>query len=204
MSGHARSFWIMRNISISIPQRAERVSDISPVKKARDDGKFKRVRDVKHIEKRQRKYPRIFRVRRKAMTPQNQRHFAKLLNSYQLKALRDWQGFSESLPETERLNDAQVFILQTVQQSPHLYPDVVKRSLRKYSNQLAAFHDDNEPSSEALQHLIAYDHYLAGLLSLLVLCRRYDRARKKPPHCKDEHQKDDDDYQERRPSGMQR
>ncbi|EKH9200316.1 hypothetical protein HJ107_23310 [Vibrio parahaemolyticus] len=169
----------MRNISISIPQRAERVADVSPVKQARDDGKFKRVRDVKHIEKRQRKYPRIFRVRRKAMTPQNQRQFVKLLNSYQLRALRDWHGFSESLPDESSLNDAQVFILQTVQQSPHLYPVSVKKILGKYSNQLVKTNDGNEPSSETLQQLVAYDHYLEGLLSLLVLCRRYDQADKK-------------------------
>ncbi|OOQ67606.1 hypothetical protein C1S86_23480 [Vibrio parahaemolyticus] len=183
----------MRNISISIPQRAERVSDISPVKKARDDGKFKRVRDVKYIEKRQRKYPRIFRVRRKAMTPQNQRQFVKLLNSYQLRALRDWQGFFDSLPDAESLNDAQVFILQAVQHSQHLYPASVKKSLGKYSKQLAKLNDDNEPSSETLQQLVAYDHYLEGLLSLLVLCRRYDQANKKPQRCNDNHQEGCDD-----------
>ncbi|HAS6480709.1 TPA: hypothetical protein GRR64_24455 [Vibrio parahaemolyticus] len=183
----------MRNISISISQRAERVADVSPVKQARDDGKFKRVRDVKHIEKRQRKYPRIFRVRRKAMTPQNQRQFVKLLNSYQLRALRDWHGFSESLPDESSLNDAQVFILQAVQQSSHLYPTSVKKILEKYSKQLAKLSDDNEPSSETLQQLVAYDHYLEGLLSLLVLCRRYDQASKKPQRCNDDHQEGNND-----------
>lgn len=178
----------MRNISISIPQRIERVSDVSQTKQTRDEGGLKRVRDVKHIEKRQRKYPRIFRVRRKEMTPQNQRQFLKQLNSYQLRALRDWQGFSESLPDAESLNDAQVFILQAVKQSQHLYPASVKKILKQYEQVLSALCDDTEPSSEALQQLIAYDYYLAGLLSLLVLCRRYDKASKAVPRGNDEHQ----------------
>lgn len=193
MSGRARSFYTMRNISISIPQRTERVSSGSPVKQTRDESKLKRVRDVKGIEKRQRKYPRIFRVRRKAMSPQNQRQFVKMINSYQLRALRDWQGFADALPEAESLSEAQLFILQAAQQSQHLYPASVKKTLGKYEQILATLNDNSEPSSESLQQLIAYDHYLEGLLSMLVLCRRYDKPSKKPPRDTEEHQEDTDE-----------
>ncbi len=97
------------------------------------------------------------------------------------------------MPDAESLNDAQVFILQAVQHSQHLYPASVKKSLGKYSKQLAKLNDDNEPSSETLQQLVAYDHYLEGLLSLLVLCRRYDQANKKPQCGNDDHQEGNND-----------
>lgn len=177
----------MRNISVSILQRTERVSHTLAGRRARGDDKLKRVRDVRHIDKRQRKYPRIFRVRRREMTPQNQRQFVKLLNSYQLRALRDWQGFADALPSVESLSDAQLFVLQSVQQNPYLYPSS-EETLHQYKHVLATFNDDFEPSSEALQQLVAYDHYLEGLLSMLVLCRSYDQTTPKAQYHNSKHQ----------------
>lgn len=183
----------MRNISISISQRTERVSDTAFGKRTHGDNKLKRVRDVKHIDRRQRKYPRIFRVRRKEMTPQNQRQFVKLLNSYQLRALRDWQGFADALPSEELLSDAQLFVLQSVQQNPHLYPSSLKKTLHQYKQVLSTLSDDIEPSSETLQQLVAYDHYLEGLLSMLVLCRSYDQTSQKARCHSNEHQEHTND-----------
>ena len=180
----------MRNISISIPQQTKQVLKGSSAKQERDEGNLKRVRDVKHIEKRQRKY---LRVRRKGMSPKNQRQFVKLINSYQLRALRDWQGFADALPEAESLSEAQLFILQAARQSQHLYPASVKKTLDKYEQILATLSDDVDPSSDSLQQLIAYDHYLEGLLSMLVLCRRYDKPSNKPPRDTDEHQEEADE-----------
>ena len=82
-SGLARSFWPMRSVSFSMPQRTERVHDVTPTKQTREESQTKRVRDVKQAEKRTKKNPRLFRIRRKPMTPQQQRQFAKMLNSYQ-------------------------------------------------------------------------------------------------------------------------
>lgn len=178
----------MRNLSISVPYYPEQVSGITSTKQRQDEGSLKRVRDVKHIEKRQRKYPRIFRVQRKTMTTQNQRHFAKLLNGYQLKALHDWRSFAEQLPDSEHLNDAQVFILQSVLHSQSLYPVSVKKTLTKYSKVIGKQSVDIEPSSKILQQLVAYEYYLEGLLSMLVLCRRYDQSNKTTPYRKDIHQ----------------
>ena len=162
-----------------MPQRTERVHDVTPTKQTREESQTKRVRDVKQAEKRTKKNPRLFRIRRKPMTPQQQRQFAKMLNSYQVKALRDWQGFSGALPDKAQLNDAQLFILQAANHCQHLYPASLRKKMKQYLESLGELGDEMEADSEALQQLVAYEHYLEGLLSMLVLCRKYDQRERK-------------------------
>ncbi|MBU2895874.1 hypothetical protein [Vibrio hepatarius] len=169
----------MRSVSFSMPQRTERVHDVTPTKQTREESQTKRVRDVKQAEKRTKKKPRLFRIRRKPMTPQHQRQFAKMLNSYQLKALRDWHGFSEALPDKKLLNDAQLFILQAANHCQHLYPASLRKKMKQYLESLGELGEGMEADSEALQQLVAYEHYLEGLLSMLVLCRKYDKRERK-------------------------
>ncbi|AUI86431.1 hypothetical protein BS333_08535 [Vibrio azureus] len=166
----------MRSVSFSLPQRTERVSDVTPTKKSREEtsAQPKRVRDVKQAEKRNKKQSRIFHIRRKPMTPQQQRQFARMLNSYQLRALRDWQGFTQSLPDKQQLNDAQLFILQAANHCQHLYPSSIRKKMANYLDALGELAEGMEADSEILQQLIGNDHYLEGLLSMLALCRKYD------------------------------
>ncbi|WP_114785439.1 hypothetical protein [Vibrio tetraodonis] len=169
----------MRSVSFSMPQRTERVHDVTPTKQTREESQTKRVRDVKQAEKRTKKNPRLFRIRRKPMTPQHQRQFAKMLNSYQLRALRDWHGFTEALPGKKQLNDAQLFILQAANHCQHLYPASLRKKMKQYLESLGELGEGMEADSEALQQLVAYEHYLEGLLSMLVLCRKYDKRERK-------------------------
>ncbi|EGQ8297038.1 ATP-dependent exonuclease [Vibrio mimicus] len=170
----------MRNVSFVMPLRAERVSEVSSPKNIREEEQTKRVRDVKESEKQEKKKHRIFRIRRTPMTPQQQRQLAKLVNSYQLRAMRDWYSFSSQV-DAESLNDAQLWILQAANQSQHLYPKSVRKQIKEYLNMvnIDAGQTENQPDSQAVQQLVAYEHYLEGLISMLVLCRRFDKREKK-------------------------
>lgn len=172
-------FNLMRSVSFSTPLRTERVSDLTATKNVREENQPKRVRDVKQSEKRSKKHPRLFRIRRKPMTFQQQKQFVKQLNSYQLKAMRDWLGFADKL-DINSLNDAQLWILQAAIHSPHFYPAFLRRKIKGYLSLLddldAPMEDAN---SQIVQQLVAYEHYLEGLLSILVLCRRYDGLSRK-------------------------
>ncbi|MDE1254194.1 hypothetical protein L9W76_13615 [Vibrio aestuarianus] len=170
----------MRSVSFSTtPLRTENVSDLTATKNVREENQPKRVRDVKQTEKRSKKHPRLFRVRRKPMTFQQQKQFVKQLNSYQLKAMRDWFGFADKL-DINSLNDAQLWILQAANNCQHLYPAFLRRKIKGYLSLLddldAPMEDAN---SQIVQQLVAYEHYLEGLLSILVLCRRYDGLSRK-------------------------
>ncbi|KOE88505.1 hypothetical protein HGG78_16950 [Vibrio aestuarianus] len=170
----------MRSVSFSTtPLRTERVSDLTATKNVREENQPKRVRDVKQTEKRSKKHPRLFRVRRKPMTFQQQKQFVKQLNSYQLKAMRDWFGFADKL-DINSLNDAQLWILQAANHCQHLYPAFLRRKIK---DSLSLLDDLDAPmedaNSQIVQQLVAYEHYLEGLLSILVLCRRYDGLSRK-------------------------
>lgn len=182
----------MRSVSISILAKTERVSDVSPTKQTREDNQPKRIRDVKQAEKRTKKHPRLFRIRRKLMTPQHQRQFARMLNSYQLKALRDWQGFADTITDIKSLNDAQHFILQAAQHSEHLYPAALRNKIKQYLNSLGVMAEEMQADSGTLQQLVAYEHYLEGLLSLLALCRKYDTRERSGPKLARKKEHDDE------------
>lgn len=179
-------FNLMRSVSFSTPLRTERVSDLTATKNVREENQPKRVRDVKQSEKRSKKHPRLFRIRRKPMTFQQQKQFVKQLNSYQLKAMRDWFGFADKL-DINSLNDAQLWILQAANQCQHLYPAFLRRKIKgnlSLLDDLDAPIDDldapmEDANSQIVQQLVAYEHYLDGLLSILVLCRRYDGLSRK-------------------------
>ena len=113
------------------------------------------------------------------MTFQQQKQFVKQLNSYQLKAMRDWFGFADKL-DINSLNDAQLWILQAANQCQHLYPAFLRRKIK---GNLSLLDDLDAPmedaNSQIVQQLVAYEHYLDGLLSILVLCRRYDGLSRK-------------------------
>ncbi|WP_318452410.1 hypothetical protein [Photobacterium leiognathi] len=156
------------------PQKIQYVADINQTKHTRKENKAKRVRDVKQAEKRKKKQRRFFRIRRKLMTPQQQRQFAKILNSYQLKALRNWHGFTQELPEKQSLNEAQLFILKAANQCQHLYPASIHNEMNHYLESLGILTEGMDANSKVLQQLVAYEHYLMGLLSILALCRKYD------------------------------
>lgn len=170
----------MRNVSFVMPLRAERVSDVSSPKNIREEEQTKRVRDVSGSEKQEKKRHRIFRIQKTPMTPQQQRQFARLLNSYQLRAMRDWYSFSSQI-DTNSLNDAQLWILQAANQSQHLYPKSVRKQIKQFlaSANIDTAQLESQPDSDAVQQLIAYEHYLEGLISMLVLCRRFDEREKK-------------------------
>ena len=51
--------------------------------------------------------------------------------------------------------------------------------MKQYLESLGELGDEMEADSEALQQLVAYEHYLEGLLSMLVLCRKYDQRERK-------------------------
>lgn len=162
-----------------MPLRAERVSDVSSPKSIHEKEETTRVRDVKASKKQEKKKHRIFRIRKAPMTPQQQRQFAKLLNSYQLRAMRDWYSFASQV-NIESLNNAQLWILQAAHQSQHLYPKSVRKQIKDILNAASIDMGQTEyqPDSEAVQQLIAYEHYLEGLISMLVLCRRFDKREK--------------------------
>ncbi|MGL6010129.1 MAG: hypothetical protein ACRC0J_01250, partial [Shewanella oncorhynchi] len=94
---------MLRPVSFAVTQRTEKISDINRTQKAGDHRQPRRVKDIKQVDKRTKKYPRLFRVKRKNLTLDQQRQFARQLNSYQLKALRDWQGFSDNLLDVKSL-----------------------------------------------------------------------------------------------------
>ncbi|ASU22426.1 hypothetical protein CCZ37_07400 [Vibrio qinghaiensis] len=182
----------MRSVSFSIFSKAERVSEVSSTKQTREESQPKRVRDVKQVAKRTKKHPRLFRIRRKLMTPQNQRQFARLLQGYQLKALKDWQGFTDTIVDLKSLNDAQLFILQAALYSEHLYPEYLRKKLKQYIDSLGVLEEGLEADSDKLQQLIAYEHYLEGLLSLLALCRKYDARERSGPKVMRKNGQDDE------------
>ncbi|EEY72190.1 hypothetical protein VHA_001288 [Grimontia hollisae CIP 101886] len=179
-----------------MPLRAERVSDVSSPKNIREEEQTKRVRDVKESEKQEKKRHRIFRIRKTPMTPQQQRQFARLLNSYQLRAMRDWYSFSSQI-DTNSLNDAQLWILLAANQSQHLYPKSVRKQIKQFlaSANIDTAQLESQPDSEAVQQLIAYEHYLEGLISMLVLCRRFDEREKKNRKKLKQHFIDDEAFQ---------
>ncbi|WP_345719255.1 hypothetical protein [Shewanella oncorhynchi] len=154
-------------------QRTEKISDINRTQKAGDHRQPRRVKDIKQVDKRTKKYPRLFRVKRKNLTLDQQRQFARQLNSYQLKALRDWQGFSDNLLDVKSLNDAQLWILHAAEHCEHLYPLTLRKQLKKYIADVKSSAGNMDANSSTVQQLVAYEHNLDGLLSLLALCRRY-------------------------------
>lgn len=183
---------MLRPISLAIPQRTERVSEVTRGQQTREDFKPRRVKEVSQPDKRAKKYPRLFRVERKPLTFQQQGQFAKQLNSYQLKALRNWQGFSDSLLDIESLNDAQRWILNAARVCEHLYPRALRKLLKKHIDEFQLTEDMNV-DSQTVQQLLAYEHNLDGLLSILVLCRRYDK-RKSAKRKSDEQELDNNGY----------
>ncbi|MGL6011530.1 MAG: hypothetical protein ACRC0J_08455, partial [Shewanella oncorhynchi] len=90
-----------------------------------------------------------------------------------LKALRDWQGFSDNLLDVKSLNDAQLWILHAAEHCEHLYPLTLRKQLKKYIADVKSSAGDMDANSKTVQQLVAYEHNLDGLLSLLALCRRY-------------------------------
>lgn len=164
---------MLRPVYFAMPQRTEKISDITKTQQTRDNLQPRRVKDIKQVDKKTKKYPRLFRVKRKLLTLNQQRQFARQLNSYQLKALRDWQGFSDSVLDTHSLNDAQRWILHAAEHCEHLYPLALRKQLKKYIADFKSSVGDMDANSHTLQQIVAYEHNLDGLLSLLVLCRRY-------------------------------
>ncbi|MGW7678703.1 hypothetical protein [Shewanella sp. S23-S33] len=164
---------MLRPVSLVLSQRTEKISDITRTQQTRENRQPRRVKDIKQVDKKTKKYPRLFRVRRKPLTFEQQRQFARQLNSYQLKALRDWQGFSDSLLDAQSLNDAQRWILHAAEHCEHLYPLTLRKLLKKYITDFQTSAGEMEANGQTLQQLVAYEHNLDGLLSLLVLCRRY-------------------------------
>ena len=165
----------MRPVTLSLPIRIEHSSDVSRPKQVRRENRSMRVRDIKQSEKQNQKRQRVFRIARAQMTPQQRRYYAQQLNSYQLKALCDWYSFSDNL-SVDSLNDAQKWILQAAQQSQHLYPKRLRKQIQQYIDGLdleALMPDQAHPDGEHIQQLLAYDDYLASMLTLLALCRRY-------------------------------
>lgn len=165
---------MIRPLILAIPQRAERVSPITPGKKTKDSFQPRRVKDAGELKKQAKKYPRLFRVERKHLTLQQQRQFSRQLNSYQLNALRNFHGFSDNLLDTKSLNDAQRWILNSARACGHLYPKELRKLLKKNID-MFQLKEDEDADSQTMQQLLAYEHNLDGLLSLLVLCRRYDK-----------------------------
>ncbi|AVI67761.1 hypothetical protein CKQ84_18985 [Shewanella sp. WE21] len=165
---------MLRPVFIATPQRTEKISDVTRTKQTSDKYEPRRVKDIKQAEKRTKKYPRLFRVKRKPFTFEQQRQFARQLNSYQLKALRDWQGFSDSVRDVHSLSDAQRWILHAAEHCEHLYPMSLRKLLKKYIADFKFSEEDMDANCQTVQQLVAYEHNLDGLLSLLVLCRRYD------------------------------
>ncbi|AEG13351.1 hypothetical protein [Shewanella baltica] len=164
---------MLRPVSFAVTQRTEKISDINRTQKAGDNRQPRRVKDIKQVDKRTKKYPRLFRVKRKYLTLDQQRQFARQLNSYQLKALRDWQGFSDNLLDIKSLNDAQRWILHAAEHCEHLYPLTLRKQLKKYIADVKSSAGNMDANSSTVQQLVAYEHNLDGLLSLLALCRRY-------------------------------
>jgi len=164
---------MLRPVSFAAIKGPEKISDINRTKKAGQNLQPRRIKDIKQVDKHTKKYPRLFRVKRKNLTLEQQRQFARQLNSYQLKALRDWQGFSDNLLAVKSLNDAQLWILHAIEHCEHLYPLTLRQQLKKYITDFKLSVGDMDANSKTVQQLVAYEHNLDGLLSLLALCRRY-------------------------------
>lgn len=187
----------MRSVSINTntTQKTQQVGAATGAKKAHEENQPLRVRELKDSAKKEKKKHKILRIKRQPMSHKQQRQFAKQLNSYQLKAMKDWYGFASTLQE-EHLNEAQKFILQSALETPHLYPDFLRAKIRDVLSEIADVNDLSPPEmdSETLQDLVAYEHYLEGLLSLLVLCRKFDEKQRK---LKDEQDDDSSEGKEK-------
>ncbi|EMA4781814.1 hypothetical protein U3C50_001528 [Providencia rettgeri] len=159
-----------------------RVSEVDSPKKTDEFGKTnaRRVRDVTKVEKQLKKQPRLFRIRAVQMSGRNQRHLARHIQGHMLRALTDWHGFIDGLPEVEQLDDAYLFVLHSVYQSKHLYPKDVYNKLSSYFEKLEVCLD-NMPELEAnaqLAHqLLTKDNVISNLMAILNLCRRYEQRK---------------------------
>ncbi|EKT64609.1 hypothetical protein [Providencia burhodogranariea] len=171
-------------INFAQTRYVQRVSATESSKKTGqfDQGKPRRVRDVTKVEKQLKKLPRLFRIRSVQMTSRNQRHLARHIQGHMLRALSDWHGFIESLPEIDQLDDAYLFVLHSVYQSQHLYPKDVYKQLSGYFEKLE-LHFKNTPELEVnasvVQQLITKDNVISNLMAILNLCRRYDQRKVK-------------------------
>ncbi|EKT60077.1 hypothetical protein [Providencia sneebia] len=116
------------------------------------------------------------------MSSRNQRHLARHIQGHMLRALTDWHGFIESLPEIEQLDDAYLFVLHSVYQSQHLYPKDVYNKLSVYFEKMA-LHFKNTPelevNSSLINKLITKDNVISNLMAILNLCRRYEQRKVK-------------------------
>lgn len=171
-------------INFAQTRYVQRVSATESSKKTTQFGQAnsRRVRDVTKVEKQLKKQPRLFRIRAVQMTSRNQRHLARHIQAHMLRALSDWHGFIESLPEIDQLDDAYLFVLHSVYQSQHLYPKDVYKQLSGYFEKLA-LHFKNTPELEVnasvVQQLITKDNVISNLMAILNLCRRYDQRKVK-------------------------
>lgn len=171
-------------IGFSPARNMLRVSSAEPAKKT---GKFRntnrrRVRDVTKVEKQHKKQPRLFRIRSVQMTARNQRHVAKHIQSQMLRSLSDWHGFIDSLPELEDLDDAYLFVLDSIHQSSYLYPKDIHKKLNDYLEKVALHVNSSrslEVNASIVQLLITKDNVISNLMTLLNLCRQYEQRKLK-------------------------
>jgi hypothetical protein len=165
---------MLRPVSYTVTRGTPKISNTARTQKARDKRQPRRVKDIKKVDKQTKKYPRLFWVKRKDLTFEQQRKFALQVSYEQLKALRDSQGFFDNLLDVKSLNDAQIWILHAADHCEHLYPLMLRKQLEKYITDINFPRGDIDANSKTVQQLVAYEHNLDGLLSLLALCRRYD------------------------------
>lgn len=169
----------MRSASLTPSfQRTNQISQVQSTKKSQDDqSKPIRVKDLKKNESKKDENKRRLFINRKFMSPQYQRNFARLLNSYQLKALRNWAGFSSSINDSLPLNDAQLFILQSARCNQFLYPQKVRKNLINFSKNLPllTIEEDKEASAQVIDQLILLENYIETILTILAVCRKYDQ-----------------------------
>lgn len=166
-------------MSISLPIRTSIPTQVknhvlSPTK----TDSLKRVKDIKKNEGSRQRTRRVVRVHRHAMDETQQRAYSRLLNAYQLKALKDWYSFSSEIKNSYQLNEAQKFILSSVLQQQSLYPKFLRDEINEFVQKLGLTATQKLYSSQMMNQLVAYEHALDGLISLLVLCRQTDYAYK--------------------------
>ncbi|OCQ52847.1 hypothetical protein Ppb6_01906 [Photorhabdus australis subsp. thailandensis] len=167
------SFSQFRGIrAISSPESPSRATE----HKLNDKGKIRRVRDIKSAERLAKKRPKLFRIRSVQSTRRNQRDFARRVNGDLLRAISDWHGYVDQLPEPEELDDATLFVVQSAYHSRYLYPKDVYEKLSVYLEKLEMNTDDLlEVDAELIQNLLARDNVISDLMTLLNLCRCYEK-----------------------------
>ncbi|NUW68068.1 hypothetical protein [Vibrio coralliilyticus] len=142
-------------------------------KSVRDESTPVRVRDVKSFNQPGKKLPKFFRVQRKDLSEHQRRQVAKNFNYQLLTILKAKSPNDINLPNIQKLNKEDIWVFQAVKLCERLYPQGTRKKIKKY---LSSIDDESgELTSEIVEQLVSYEECLEGMISLLLICRKFEQ-----------------------------